>query len=671
MFKKERWYPMMLALLLAAGIVAAGYAAGQRYNLEAGNRRVELAMPYAELQRLAGLAGKQPVEVMKLFRERGLTAVFFPESTVEEGKKSGEFIVLTGRELYFLSRAGGDFSAWLGSLVDQGKISAADTCFLTTEESSARRLAGQLKIKAPDAAVRVYAPPAQGNNAGNPRNASGGGANAFVVCVSAGLDALAGLGLGFPAGPLAESALAGLNAIVQVRNWPGATEAGLAKFFQPLQDIPNLSAIAFYGNSVPGYPEHLPVLAKNVKNLGVPVVQIEFHPQKGLAALGALLDGQVLRLHSADPEELKISSFAALRSRFLLAAAERNVRVLLIYPLVGPGAGDFLAQNLEFVSTLKQELQQKGLAAGPGQPLPPLVQPGWLLFLMGLGVIAGGMGVLRQAGVFRLCPLIGLVAAVGWAGVLVGAPEAGTRLMAFAAAVIFPVFSVQANLPSSPATIPRSVLLFLRTTFFSLGGALLIVGLLADTRYMLKLDQFAGVKAAYVFPLLCLAVIFAWRGFGQAEIKDVREHVARLFNQPVLFKWVVAAVLLLMVLAVYLLRTGTQEIIPPSSLELKVRAILEHLLVVRPRTKEFLIGHPFLLLLFYTGYRDNRFLPLLLLGAIGQISVVNTFVHIHTPLAVSGLRTIHGLWLGVCVGLIFIFLWNLVISRYGKKFCWR
>ena len=51
---------------------------------------------------------------------------------------------------------------------------------------------------------------------------------------------------------------------------------------------------------------------------------------------------------------------------------------------------------------------------------------------------------------------------------------------------------------------------------------------------------------------------------------------------------------------------------------------------VRPRTKEFLIGYPMMLILLYFGYSFKMY-PVLLMGLIGQISLINTYAHIHTP----------------------------------------
>ena len=124
--------------------------------------------------------------------------------------------------------------------------------------------------------------------------------------------------------------------------------------------------------------------------------------------------------------------------------------------------------------------------------------------------------------------------------------------------------------------------------------------------------------------------------------------------------------LMAVAVAIYVARTGNEGM-SVSGLELQFRSLLDQILGVRPRTKEFLLGHPALLLLLIYGYRDNRFLPLLLLAAIGQASLVNTFAHIHTPLLISLLRACHGLWLGILLGLLVYALIKLA-TRWGRRF---
>ena len=108
------------------------------------------------------------------------------------------------------------------------------------------------------------------------------------------------------------------------------------------------------------------------------------------------------------------------------------------------------------------------------------------------------------------------------------------------------------------------------------------------------------------------------------------------------------------------MRTGNESA-AVSAWELALRARLDDLLAVRPRTKEFLIGHPLMLLLLFLGYRD-KYLPILAIGIIGQVSLVNTFAHIHTPLVISLVRTFNGLWLGIILGLLLIGL-----VKIGKR----
>ena len=106
------------------------------------------------------------------------------------------------------------------------------------------------------------------------------------------------------------------------------------------------------------------------------------------------------------------------------------------------------------------------------------------------------------------------------------------------------------------------------------------------------------------------------------------------------------------VLALLVLRTGHETGLGVSGLELQFRSVLNRVFGVRPRSKEVLIGHPLLLLGLARaagGKNVGRWL-LLSLGTIGQVSLVNTFTHIHTPVLISVARTLHGLWFGALVG---------------------
>jgi len=111
-------------------------------------------------------------------------------------------------------------------------------------------------------------------------------------------------------------------------------------------------------------------------------------------------------------------------------------------------------------------------------------------------------------------------------------------------------------------------------------------------------------------------------------------------------------------IGLYLMRSGNFPALQVPDQERFLRDFLEKSLGVRPRFKEFLFGHPALILgLYLLGsnngpkkfFRDGRFF--ICLGMIGQISIINTFFHFHSPLDAGILRTLHGCWLGILVSL--------------------
>jgi len=137
-------------------------------------------------------------------------------------------------------------------------------------------------------------------------------------------------------------------------------------------------------------------------------------------------------------------------------------------------------------------------------------------------------------------------------------------------------------------------------------------------------------------------------------------------SRPLLVGLAGIGVLGLAFVALWMARTGNESGVGVSDMEMRFRGLLEQLLVARPRTKEFLVGHPAFLLGVVVGGLGRRSwaVLLVLLGFVGQASMVNTFCHIHTPLSLSLLRTFNGLWLGVAIGAS---LCRYVIRLHGNR----
>jgi hypothetical protein len=213
----------------------------------------------------------------------------------------------------------------------------------------------------------------------------------------------------------------------------------------------------------------------------------------------------------------------------------------------------------------------------------------------------------------------------------------------------------------------RSVPLYAAISLISSLGALFVVGLLSSRMATVKITGFSGIKAQQAGAILLIAAVYylaiSSRGGLAVARERVRARVIALWNQPMTLGAIVIGLVAVVALMFLLARSGNDPGVGVSGVELKFRALLDRLLLVRPRTKEFLIGHPALLLgIALTVLRRPKWaLPVLIIGTIGQVSIVNTFCHLHTPLGISLLRVFNGLWLGIVVALAAAY----VVDRLG------
>ena len=226
--------------------------------------------------------------------------------------------------------------------------------------------------------------------------------------------------------------------------------------------------------------------------------------------------------------------------------------------------------------------------------------------------------------------------------------------------------------------LPRAILILVVTVLISLAGAMMTAAPLSSTDFMLELGIFRGVKLAQLAPLAFFCVLFlAYYGFfekeRQSDTLQLKDIIGALqWNIPV---W---SLLVLGVVAVagyyYLARTGHETTVSVSTLELQVRNALENALLARPRTKEFLVAFPGIMLAVYFAVRRMPFFTALfgLAGTIGMTSVCNTFMHIRTPLYLGFVRTGYSVLFGIVIGCALIVGCELVFRVGGKllqKYC--
>jgi hypothetical protein len=243
-------------------------------------------------------------------------------------------------------------------------------------------------------------------------------------------------------------------------------------------------------------------------------------------------------------------------------------------------------------------------------------------------------------------------------------------LFALEAAVVFPLLGFWVALTlyqrlghDRPAWCPRrwlaALAALLIASLTSAAGGLLIHGTLWSANTILHVGQFRGVTIALALPVLVFAA-YAWQAESLhnawdrvgLRLTDYWQRFSGLWQAPIRYGDVAFILIALGALGIVLLRSGNEGGLPVLDSETLLRGALEQTLVVRPRTKE-LIGHPLLVLFLLSLPWRNRLTLLLGLAALlGQVSILNTFCHLHTPLAVTLQRVGYGLTIGLVTGAV-------------------
>ena len=382
------------------------------------------------------------------------------------------------------------------------------------------------------------------------------------------------------------------------------------------------------------------------------------------------------------------------------AVVERNCRIVYLKMILKTDEDEIYITNPaayeDLLSSLFTRLEDAGLTFGTAKALG-VYSPAWYWrLLLGFGCVGGALVLLdlmlRLKARWRAALLILGLAGVG--GAFYCAPNGVKLLLSMGAGILFPCLAgmlayrlIQAQRWKGPAgfgtILLRCVGVSLLCCAVTLAGALVATSALSESAYMLEMKLYRGIKLMQLVPIAFLAVMFivlftvedwgkregllAWGRDLQARHAtpqwrlDQRAAWDRAMEQSVSMRTLCSVGLGVFVVlcvggagAYYLMRTGnTSASVDVPAFELRIRNLLENLLIARPRTKEFLIGWPCLVLMVYALHHHNKLFSFLFcLGtAIGLTSVVNTFQHIRTPLYLSLLRTGYGLGLGLLIGL--------------------
>ena len=290
-----------------------------------------------------------------------------------------------------------------------------------------------------------------------------------------------------------------------------------------------------------------------------------------------------------------------------------------------------------------------------------------LMIVMGLTMIEWLSGK-----IYRKLELLVIAGVVLGAGFTWKAPDGIVLLYPTLFAVLAPCFAITAvfmyvkhfreKLSSAVLTLSAAAVALVVLLWCGMVQSSLLSGF----DYYINSIIFRGIKLSLIVPILysmaAYAIIFA------KKEENYFSAIIKLLNADIKVYWMMIFGAAAAFAGIYLIRSGNVTEI--SATENLLRNTITNLMTERPRTKEFLVGWPALILFLY--YIKNTDIKLLqwAFGVGSSIlfaSVINSFCHVFTGAEIIYTRVINGVIVGafVCVGAL---IFNAVVIRIFQYF---
>lgn len=620
------------------GVLLSLWGISPRLAAEKEHQTTEIVLDAGALLDWQKLLGEEGGELPRRLLDRGISSLAFPELHLNDLLEEGLAVVQTSPQFALTLTAGGLGDVEPGQLAileSQLQTEATGVYLIFKSAETSAELLPQLKILFGEKVESflegrvLWLPEAQKN--------------------------LQGVGLGFDRRQLKALHLLGFSFWLRPENRAGMSQQQMEALFTEWGRLPGVQGVIFSGplNEAIGYPDLLEQSAQEIQKLNWKLGYIELPPraqQDGIETLVRSLPERTVRVMAVSPaHQAKLAAFRVL-GMYSLGARERNIRLLYVRPYGVAGRPEL---DEEFLFSLPGELHKVGPASlfaaaesnGPSTLLTMILAicSGALALLL-----VGAMGI-QVRGLWWSLLLLGPLGALGAS--LVGKSVLFRSLLALAVGMGAPLFAflrwvypVVAG-ESKKSGLMEGIKLLFWVSLMSLTAGFYLAALLSDTTFLLGLDRFRGVKILTLGTPFLILLCFVLKRYSWAQIgAGLRSYVA-------VYQALLAGCLLLVFGFLYL-RTGNDAGGAASESERTLRVVLDKVLGVRPRFKEFLLAHPAMVVtpLFAAKLGFLPTLLLVLLAGVGQAGIVDTFAHIHTPLDVTLIRVFLGVGLGAIVG---------------------
>ncbi len=635
-----------------------------RLKVENENYAVEIIVEMNEIRDLSNVEGKPLDEIVSSLINAGVTSVLIDEYTIHQVVQDDKITALSGKDIlnhYYIA----DFpNVYIRRLVEDGAVKQGNTYLLTEDENLASRLMDAMELRLPMHLVNTFT------------FSSYAGQQRYGIELPFDIDRSYEFTIGFSTDDLELLDDMGVNIVPRFSNYQDVTGPSINYLFDQLSTVNSLSTVVFSRSEVLGYDDLLSPVAQRMKEEELIFGNLEFNNQRGEEYLSELLDFQVVRIQSdlrprdSLPGDMDVD-------RFVRAVRERNIRGVIV-KFYTETSDTNLEEGIRYIQSLREILGERGFYFARAVPFRMLPSDLVSVIVIGLGVV-GASCILGKA-IFNIKVIYSILFLIGVMGIYIALIFSGQeilarQLMSLLSAITFPilaiVFSVvvvklnakeEGKTPGVIKGLFGSFIILLLTCAVSLMGGTLILGLLSHTRFMLNVDGFLGVKVSYILPPVLLIIAYFLKYVKQGNSETIITSIKRVLSRPITYHHMAVILVMAIIGGVYVIRSGGLPIPTVSEIELSIRSFFEHQLYARPRTKEILIGHPFLFLAIYKMIRRRRenILIYIILGLVGQVSIINSFAHVHTPLFVTLSRVAYGFLFGVFAGVLLVFIYELI-----------
>lgn len=681
----------VLIVIMAVGLALATFQISLRILSEQRNTVVEIVADYEDFSDIALETGMTKQEMANELISAGVTSIAISEESLADMKEDGKILMYSGVDLKYINvhfnNEYYNVAFSVKAYLDDNSIPYSNVTLVMGDNFETYNfLENSFETRFKDLTVSFKE------------------GNIFCILINRSMDKVKKTGLGLTNEDFEEAKSLGFNNIIpRIENHEGITTNEVDALYTQLKKY-KVRTVIFAGVTVFGqnYQDEDGEMLKYIgdkfssKDAEIITAIIEKPAetdletvQRGINKLAKYSKYVNTKVFSTDAAQLQKLTYDGLAEQWGRAISQRNVRVIYVRPLAK--AEKTVTENFEntlnAVKEIKGRIKHMGMSLGNAKGFGTIKQNRYLQMGMAIGVVSAGFLLLLliwdgdklkkfNKAIWALLGIsaFGIVCAYCVPYIYENFGDLLNKIIALLASVVFASIAgvVLIDLTcgkflKGTSNIKRGILILLISAFIAVVGGVYIGAILSDSKYVLKLDTFRGVKISFLLPLLVWGFAYVLK---VGLFKDEKGNPLPLFTQcdmlfktSVTVKYVAITGVVLLALAVIVMRSGNTMTSTAGTFELMFRNFLEKYLVARPRTKE-LIAFPVLFLVPYLASLKNKEWCFLAMGVsmIGIENVINSFCHIRMPVLITSLSTIYSLIFAIIIGSICI----VIIDKVRK-----